>query len=384
MLVRTFEGHEMTTIVKQIKQDFGKQAVILGTEKTTLAETNKTIYKVKAAIPETKQLIGAATSQQETTSPLTSGFTELLQRSEKILHDLEGTISSKHSLQSIEHELAEIKAMLYRSSFLVDDEIFENTPDKIREILKHLKLMALDQSYMEQIKKNLLEEFQKNPASDFRSLAVKWMLKRVKISPNISSDETPSVHVFIGSPGSGKTTSLAKTAALLKANEAKRTKIISLNNLNVGSYEQLKIYAKVMDIPLLSASTTEEFNEALERNNEKEITLVDTSGCSGKDIDYLQHLSTIIKSSSQLVRTHLVLPLTEKQMHLDQSIRTFSTLGIHNLIFTKLDQTWTYGEIYNLASRWSIPLSFFSTGQEVPSDYERASRERVVERIFRI
>jgi flagellar biosynthesis protein FlhF len=82
------------------------------------------------------------------------------------------------------------------------------------------------------------------------------------------------------------------------------------------------------------------------------------------------------------VSFHLTLAMTEKEVHMDRMIRGFSHLGLQSLIFNRLDESWSYGEIFNLSLRWSLPISFFGVGRSVPEDLERASRERVVERIF--
>jgi flagellar biosynthesis protein FlhF len=67
---------------------------------------------------------------------------------------------------------------------------------------------------------------------------------------------------------------------------------------------------------------------------------------------------------------------------MDRTVRAFAPLGLSSLAFTRLDEAFGYGEMFNLARTWGVPLSFFSVGQEIPEDLERASRERVVERIF--
>ncbi|MBF0441246.1 MAG: flagellar biosynthesis protein FlhF, partial [Oligoflexales bacterium] len=89
-----------------------------------------------------------------------------------------------------------------------------------------------------------------------------------------------------------------------------------------------------------------------------------------------------IKDLNIPVDFHLVLSITEKENQMDMVIRRFSEIGISSLIFTKIDETWSYGEIFNLSTKWSIPLSYFGIGQKIPEEIERASRERVCERIF--
>jgi flagellar biosynthesis protein FlhF len=73
-----------------------------------------------------------------------------------------------------------------------------------------------------------------------------------------------------------------------------------------------------------------------------------------------------------------------KQRDIDETIRGFKFLSPTSLIFTKLDESWAFGEILNSSIQNKIPLSYFTTGQRVPEDIEIASKERVVERLLKL
>lgn len=109
--------------------------------------------------------------------------------------------------------------------------------------------------------------------------------------------------------------------------------------------------------------------------------LIDTAGVSPKNPAAITALSEL-KANGMPVDFHLCLSATSKESQVEQEIRAFLNLGINSLIFSKLDESWAFGEIFNASRKWSIPLSFFSIGQQIPDDIERSTRERVIERIF--
>jgi flagellar biosynthesis protein FlhF len=84
------------------------------------------------------------------------------------------------------------------------------------------------------------------------------------------------------------------------------------------------------------------------------------------------------------VAVHLVLAATMKQRDLDENMKAYRSLSPESLLFTKLDESWSYGEILNCSVGARAPLSYFTTGQKVPEDLEPATKERVVERLFRL
>ena len=114
-----------------------------------------------------------------------------------------------------------------------------------------------------------------------------------------------------------------------------------------------------------------------------ELVLVDTpAGVSPKAPELIAELAAL-KETGLPLDVHLVLSMTDKEAQLDQAVRAFSPVGLASVAFTKLDESWSFGEIFNLSKRWALPpSSFFAIGQQIPDDVERASRERVIERLF--
>ena len=64
-----------------------------------------------------------------------------------------------------------------------------------------------------------------------------------------------------------------------------------------------------------------------------------------------------------------------KSADLSRVVDAFEIFRPQRLLFTKLDETGSFGPILNEAARTGKPLSFFTTGQRIPEDLEAASRE---------
>jgi flagellar biosynthesis protein FlhF len=225
------------------------------------------------------------------------------------------------------------------------------------------------------------------PEAYYRDQAVRWLMKRIKIAPRWSVvSGSVSWHAVVGPAGTGKTTMIAKLAAHYAMREKAKVAVISLDDRRLAGGEQLRIFCKIIDVPFValpaSASATD-LSAAIERmGGNVELVLVDTPGISAKDGAALTDLAKLRGNGSIPLDCHLCLAATEKETQMEAAVRAYSRLGLASLIYTKLDESWAYGEIYNLSRRWALPLSFFATGQRIPDDIERATRERVVERLF--
>jgi flagellar biosynthesis protein FlhF len=71
-----------------------------------------------------------------------------------------------------------------------------------------------------------------------------------------------------------------------------------------------------------------------------------------------------------------------KAADLTRMVSAFEILRPRHLLFTKLDETGSYGPIFNEAARTRKPLSFFTTGQRIPEDLETATQERLLDLIL--
>jgi len=195
---------------------------------------------------------------------------------------------------------------------------------------------------------------------------------------SISRQYGQKIMMLVGPTGVGKTTTIAKLAGLAREqNTHRKTVLITLDTYRVAAVEQLRVFAKILKIPLEVAVSQQDFLGCLGRHQEADLILIDTAGRSPKDQAGHDELMTMTREACK-IETHLVLaaPVAES-VQLD-TIRRYQSLPIQNIIMTKLDETPRYGSMYNLLSHAGIPVSYLSAGQRVPEDLDVATRQRLV------
>jgi flagellar biosynthesis protein FlhF len=201
-------------------------------------------------------------------------------------------------------------------------------------------------------------------------------------NPSVSRQYGQKIMMLVGPTGVGKTTTIAKLAGLARQqDEHQRTVLITLDTYRVAAVEQLRVFAKILKIPLEVAVSQQDFLSCLGRQQQADMILIDTAGRSPKDRVGHEELVAMTRGSLK-IETHLVLaaPVTESvQM---ETIRRYQSLPIHKIIMTKLDETSRYGSMYNVLSQAGIPVSYLSAGQRVPEDLEAAKRQGLVDLVL--
>jgi flagellar biosynthesis protein FlhF len=392
MQVKTFEAFNMRDAVKAIKSELGHHAVILKTiEKEIERDGGKSrVYEVTAAVPESSRTGGASASSRQNSAEMHMVEAKIEGIDIKLSAVIE-SLPQKNQMSKLESGLEELKILMFEALRNRDDSTLNNMPKYLLDIYTQLQLMGVEESQVIQ----LMNHLKSLPTPDnaartvpeaaneyYRAQAIRWMLKRISIAPKWTPvPGVTAVHAFFGPTGTGKTSIIAKLAAQYHKRDKAKVLVVSCDQDRFGSDEQMRVYAKIIGVPFAAISNLEDLEKLLTKHRDTEIVLLDTAGRSPKNADQIKSLE-VLKTLNFPVDTHLVLSITEKESQLDRSIRAFSSIGLSTLIFSKLDESWSYGEIYNLCVKWGLPISYFSLGQRIPEDIERASRERVVERIF--
>ena len=191
----------------------------------------------------------------------------------------------------------------------------------------------------------------------------------------------PRIVALVGPPGSGKTTSLVKLAVNYGLAARRPTLLLSMDTHRVAAADQLRSYAAILGVGFQLLETVASLAQAIEENRGKELIFIDTPGLGYGDLEDSESLTHFLATRGD-IDTHLVLPASMKAADLSRMVDAFEVLRPHHLLFTKLDETGTYGPIFSEAARSRKPLSFFTAGQRIPEDLETASPERLLELVF--
>jgi len=179
----------------------------------------------------------------------------------------------------------------------------------------------------------------------------------------------PFIVALVGPTGVGKTTTVAKLAANFCLREGRKVGLITLDTYRIAAVDQLKTYAQIIDVPLEVAMSPEQLKEAVDQMADRDIILIDTAGRGQRDASKINDLRAFF-SAVKPNEVHLVLSATSGEGVLTETIQRFSDVGVDRMIFTKLDEAVGFGVILNCFQKVKAQLSYVTTGQDVPSDIE--------------
>ncbi len=258
-------------------------------------------------------------------------------------------------------------------------------PHEFAEIYRIAKASGMAKEHLEKIMQLTLElmpiKMRENSVlikRYFREVLRKMVYARTE---NLNNN-VKNIMMLVGPTGVGKTTTLAKLAARYSRmlNKNYKVGIITLDTYRIGAVDQLMFYAKKMKLSIDTVVDTEEFVGALDSLKYCDYILIDTVGSSQHDRAKLESLKSFVNADPNTkIDVSLVMSATTKYEDLKDIYHTFSTLGIDTLIFTKLDETHSYGNIFSLIYDTKKATSYFSIGQEVPNDLMVATSDFLID-----
>ncbi|GIS58006.1 MAG: hypothetical protein CM1200mP2_02310 [Planctomycetaceae bacterium] len=152
--------------------------------------------------------------------------------------------------------------------------------------------------------------------------------------------------------------------------------LVTVDTYRIAAVEQLRTYAEIIDLPMKVVTTPMEMRRALDELSDMDLVLIDTAGRSPRDELQIGELKSLL-ADAKVDEVHLVLSVTANLDHLVSTVNHFSTVGTSSLVLTKLDETHELGVMLNLARRVNLPISYLTTGQDVPDDIEPADTQRM-------
>jgi flagellar biosynthesis protein FlhF len=208
--------------------------------------------------------------------------------------------------------------------------------------------------------------------------ALKEVMKAISVSnPFPISKSNRTISAFIGTTGVGKTTTIAKLAAMLMFEKKKKVGLISIDAYRIGAMEQLKTYANILGAPSFQAFKKKDLLFALRRMESRDVILIDTAGQSQYDLSRIEELRQLIPTDLS-IDVHLLLSISTTASEMTETAVNFNPLQYRSYIFTKRDEARAYGSILNQIMEHHLPVSYITTGQSVPEDIEQADKEKIL------
>jgi len=237
---------------------------------------------------------------------------------------------------------------------------------------------ALARELMQAVEGSLSLAEAANPAA-VRACAAQSLRKWVKVSgPLRLAPGRSHVIMLVGPTGVGKTTTAAKLAANFAMEDRGSVALITTDTFRVAAIPQLQTYAEIIGVPLEVAYTPSELLALTRRHADKSLILVDTPGRGQHNQERLAELRGFVESVPE-GSALLALDASTKHGDLLETVRAFGSLPLTGLLMTKLDETASFGSLASLPRQTGKPLTYFTTGQNVPQDIALASVDEVIQ-----
>ncbi|CAH0213644.1 Flagellar biosynthesis protein FlhF [Peribacillus sp. Bi96] len=375
MKVKKYLAPSMSEAMKRIRVELGSDAVILSSKPVYtsgfLGLFKKRNIEVIAAIDPVSQPNQTVSKQKTKRVPLKPEL-------ESAPDFNENKRASSDLLQEIEGLKEMIKNIQINSSG-------REYPEKLQKIHDYLTEQEVDISLRSQIMEELLEKWFifKQKATD-EEVQV-WLEEAMfgildKVENGKQGLQKKYINI-VGPTGVGKTTTLAKVAAETMLKHDKKVAFITTDTYRIAAIDQLKTYAKILNVPIEVAYNLEDFKKAAERFSHYDYVFIDTAGRNFRNPQYVKDLHEIIHFTDEM-ETYLVLSLTSKQKDMEDIYRQFSAIPIKQVIFTKADETSTFGAIFNFIHAHKLGAAYITNGQNVPDDIEIATSSQVLKMAF--
>ena len=268
---------------------------------------------------------------------------------------------------------------------------FLNRATSNRNFLKILYNTLLDHEMEESYINQLLEDMGKILASGnsldylISNVYQKMVLKMGKPKTiQLKEGHGPQVVFLVGPTGVGKTTTIAKLASMFQVGMHKKVGLITSDVYRIAATNQLAEYARILKAPFSICYTPENLNELVAEQSDCDLILVDTVGFSHMNQEQRENLENLLNAldAKYSREIYLVLSATTKRADLKAIIDAYKQFTEFDLIFTKLDETSTYGNVYNMKLYSGVELSYVTNGQTVPNDIEVIDSQKMVRQLL--
>jgi len=414
MKMKVFHADTMHDAIRAIKEELGPDALILSTKRVrrgslpfslfgrsllevtaaTDSVADQAVPDHQAAPPATQDDALSVESQREPTPAFQDTLSALLHsdnpseswgasvRTPSPITKSVPQSASQGRFRHLRNELLDLQQLLTSSLPDESQTAGSSFPAPLTRACRLLVAQGLRPSTAESLCLALCRRLSQESLqsdSEIQDALHRLCMEQIRVSgPLLIAANDYKVAMFVGPSGAGKTTTIVKLAAHYRLQENRSVALITLDTCRMAAVEHLRLYAHVLGVPLETAQTTADVVEGIRRHRQASLILIDTPGFGPHETAQLMNLAGL-KDSYGSIETHLVLSATTRMQDLRRTVARYDACAPSRLLFTKLDETEEYGNLFELAYQTTLPLSYWSNGQRVPEDFELAESARLAD-----
>ena len=384
MLIKKFQANTNAEAIMLAMEELGKDAIIMSVKNINPRGIYKLFKKptveVTAAIDDS---VVPEERKQKEREKKPSVFSDVIEE-EKQEFKSENTQKLEQKLENLQNILE--KQIQDKPAREVEDKISD---DKnlacLRLIYNQMIDNEVDEVYANQIISEIEQTLKKDsPINQILSAVYQKIVLKLGPSKTLELEDGHTRFVFfIGPTGVGKTTTIAKIASSLIMEKKKKVAFVTSDTYRIAAVEQLRTYANILDIPMRVIYDADEMRNVREELKDYDVVLIDTAGRSHKNREQRDDIERLIMSVPEEEREiYLVLSVTTKYRDLLKITETYSQISDYRLVFTKLDETASFGNILNIRMATGASLSYSTFGQNVPDDISRTDAQLIAKQLL--
>ncbi|CAM3077091.1 flagellar biosynthesis protein FlhF [Filibacter tadaridae] len=365
MKMKRYTADTMVNAMKKVRLDFGEEAIILSSN-----------------VVKTKGFMGLF---KKKSVEVVAGFDEPTVQSQKVVDTLTPTREENGNGASTElkKEMSEMKKMLSDMRRTTNAAHF---PEDMQPLLSYLKKQNLSEIHIAELGDTIYNRM-KMEKKDFTfteqlDIVKKSLEHEIGDLPFGGISFTKKYINVLGPTGVGKTTTIAKIAARALLEKKRKVGFITTDTYRIAAIEQLRTYANLLQAPVEIAYNQEDFDKAIKKLDDRDLIFIDTAGRNYKETKFVDDLTKLIDFSLDM-ESFLVLSMTSKEEDMKIIIEQFHVFPIEKFIFTKMDETSSFGPMFNLMKDYSIGTAYYTDGQEVPEDITEATSSAVIDLLLK-
>lgn len=384
--------------VLQAKEELGKDAVVLNVktikQKGIFKFFKPTTVEVTVALEEVKKEENDITKVMESKSNFSSVADEKIiikpqvikeKKVESAIEDTSAIEKKLSDLQSLLEKQIEVKQVIAEEN--IKPEVEKSETAVFAQLIYNTLLdMEVDEKYINQFIGEIEQTKNKDLTIDYvlANIYQRMILKLGQARLITETKKSPKVVFFIGPTGVGKTTTLAKIASKFHVEGNKKIVMLTADTYRIAAAEQLRTYANILGVPFNIIYSPDELEIAVEQYKNYDFILVDTAGHSHKNKEQTDDIEKLVNCLDDSLdkEIYLVISAATKYSDLLKIVDTYNKITDYNIIFTKLDETTSLGNILNIKMYSGKDLAYITSGQNVPDDIEIFDAQGLVKQLL--
>jgi flagellar biosynthesis protein FlhF len=366
--IKKFQGANVYEALQKVKADLGPDAIIL--------ESKQMSQKRLGCLPGPAMWEVTAASDGQPTEPEEPTYSPFVASAPAKVVSAE----SSEELAELRSTLAELQwemRKLSRQSQL--DRVIHFAPS-LRSLYQQMREQEIEENFIFDLVTSVSEELSAQALNNYgivADCAQRQIANKVNCSGPIEvGNGTAKVVFVIGPTGVGKTTTIAKLAAHFALLEKQRVLLVTTDTARIAALPQLKTYAELIGVPMEIANTPAELEQIVNDNQDKDLILVDNAGRSARNAQQIAELKAFVDAIPNK-SVQLAVAASTRDRELTDIVTHFGTVGFDGLLVTKVDEALVYGPVLNVLTKIKKPISYLTSGQNVPEDIEAAKATKV-------